>query len=277
MQIPEQENSSAGLKSIIKEINSLSNIPIGESIKEKQGIIEIMFKLDDNLLASIANVWWDGKLITDPETGEKIIVPNSEYYRCPICKRRISVDTYGYRVCSGTKENPHEPTFTEPENWHPLLSRTGMAFLIGQLQANISTNIQTANFGKSSSDAESRAELDEKLLNIAYNNQMSIIGALLSNPDNIADWIKEDKTYKKMVEVFNLSFIRSVGISLTLNLYASYSKGKGMAAVGRVLDTRTHIEQTITSTSEQEQKNISPKKGGLGGIFNLFDLGVRND
>jgi len=221
---------------------------------EKQGIIDVLFFLDDNLIESIANTFWDGKLEVDPETGTKKIMPNSEYYKCPVCGtvKNIHKDRT-YRFCEGTPEHKHEFTFTEPVDWHPLASRTGLSFIFGQLQANINSNIQTGNYGKSSADVAANASLDQRLINAATNVAISIVGGFLSNVNNYADWLVQDPELKLLPQVFNVPFLTSIMTSLSMNILAAYSKGKNMAAVEKIMEARAVIEQKQTSVSERSE------------------------
>jgi len=251
-----------------------TTVSLASSPSEKQGIIEVLFSLDDSLIESLANTFWDGRLDSDPETGSKKIMPNSEYYKCPVCGsvKNIYKDR-NYRFCEGMPEHKHEFTFTEPVDWHPLASRTGLSFIFGQLQANINSNIQTGNYGKSTNDVSASASLDQRLINAATNVSISIVGGFLSNINNYADWLVQDPDLKRLPQVFNVPFLTSVMTSMAMNILAAYSKGKNMAAVEKMMETRAVIEQRQTNVSERSEMahTESAHNSLFGSIGSIFD------
>jgi len=231
-----------------------TTVSLTTSPSERQGIIEVLFSLDDTLIESLANTFWDGRLDVDPETGSKKIMPNSEYYKCPLCGsvKNIYKDR-NYRFCEGTPDHKHQFTFTDPVDWYPLASRTGLSFIFGQLQANINSNIQTGNYGKSTNDVAESASLDQRIINAATNVAISIVGGFLSNINNYADWIIQDPDLKLLPQVFNVPFLTSIMTSMAMNILAAYSKGKNMAAVEKMMESRAVIEQRQTNVSERSE------------------------
>lgn len=253
--IPNQSNS-----------NTSTSISLNSNDESRLGIINVMFTLDLSILNWAAGTFYDGKIDTIEDTntlnGSKktVLVPNSDKYICKTCGQVRTKEDWDWMICKGTKENPHPPEYREPMEWFPLCSRTGISFLLAQLQMGINPNIQTANFAKNSNDVQNKADLDSKLTLLATNQAISIIGSLLSNKNNYADWLIRSPAYELLPQVFNVPFLTSTMTALAINLLASYSKGKNMEAVGKVLETRTRIEQEITNKSErsaQEQQITS--------------------
>lgn len=253
---------------------STTSVSLDTHTDSRQGIIPVMFGLPSDLLSWIANTWWDGKIETT-EDGKTLLVPNAEYYKCPLCEEIYSVAWYPlYQECSGTKENPHAKVLTTPTNWHPLCSRTGISYLLGQLQANINSNIQTANFGKTSLDVKGNTDLDMRFLNTAAETSIAIMGSMLSNPNNYAGWLLEDKTFSVLPQVFNIPFLTSVMTEMGINIYSSFSKGKQLAAVSKLLENRAHIEQEILNKSERSalEQQLSEHNNSGNGLFNLSNI-----
>lgn len=250
---------------------SNTSISLDNHGDSRQGIITVMFGLPDELAAWVANTWWDGKIEMN-EDKKRVMIPNAEYYKCPVCKETYSASSSPlYSECRGTKDKPHKKRITIPVDWHPLCSRTGISFLLGQLQANINPNIQTGNFGKNMLDVENKVDQDSRFLRMSVKTGIAIIGSLLSNKDNYAPWLLDDKTYQRLPQVFSIPFLTSVMTETGMNIYSSYTKGKGLAAVGKVLDTRAHIEQEITNKSERSafEQQSSDRQNALSGLFHL--------
>ncbi len=265
-----------------------NSISLTTTNENKQGIINVIFTLDPSELEWIANTWWDGKIETDAE-GHSRMIPNVTYYRCPyiytkkatkgtktdtVCGNLKSMtDDPLYTECRGKPHHPHESTQTDPYNWHPLCSEKGMLYLLGQLKANINPNIQTANFGKSSQDVKVKADLEDKLINTATDMGKSIVISLLADQRNLAPWLLADPTYGKLPEVFSISFLTNQMTETSMNILASYTKGKNMEAVAKVLENRIRTEQEITNKSERsalEQNLNQSSNGGINSIFGIF-------
>ncbi len=263
---PGRQNNNVG------QNNTSTSIAVDNGSENRLGIINVMFYLDPNILNWAAGTFYDGKIVTTDD-NKQIIVPNSERYTCNICHSTKSVNDWDYSVCKGTPEKPHPPTYRTPIDWHPLTSRTGITCLLSQLQIGMNSNIQTGNFSKNLNDIKGKADLDTRLTNLATNQAISGIGAVLSNPKNYADWLLQDKTYALLPEVFNIPFLENVMTGLAINLLASLSKGKNMEAVSKVLENRAHIEQEITNKSERsqlEQQLDRNNNSGWGGLFNFI-------
>jgi hypothetical protein len=251
--------------------NTSTSIAVDSGSENRLGIINVMFYLDPNILNWAAGTFYDGKIVTTDDK-KQIIVPNSERYTCNICNDTKTINDWDYATCRGTKENPHPPNYRTPVDWHPLTSRTGITCLLSQLQIGMNSNIQTGNFSKNLNDIKGKADLDTRLTNLATNQAVSGIGAVLSNPKNYAEWLLTDKTYSRLPEVFNIPFLENVMTGLAINLLASLSKGKNMEAVSKVLENRAHIEQEITNKSERsqlEQQLDRNNNSGWGGLFNF--------
>ena len=243
--------------------NTSASISVDNNLESRLGIINVMFTMPKEILSWAAGTFYDGKIevITDSSSmnaaQRAILMPNSERYRCIVCGATRSTADWDYTTCKGTKDVPHSPEYRIPVGWFPLCSRTGISYLIAQLQMGINPNIQTANFGKNINDIKNKADLDSKLTNLAVNMAISIMGSLLSNKNNYADWLMASPNYELLPQVFNVPFLESTMTSLAANLLASYTKGKNMEAVGKVLETRARIEQEITNKTErnaQEQQ-----------------------
>lgn len=271
----QSNRSEIAAPTTIKENSSipLATISINSDKESRQGIIDIVFTMDPNIMNWIASSFWDGKIQKDEE-NRNIMIPNAEYYRCSICNNQkpavLNIPLL-YRECQGTQESPHQRCSTIPIEWHPILSRTGVSFLIGQLHANINPNIQTGNFGKNSNDVKNNADLDAKFLRISVKTAEAIVASLLANPDNYASEMLDDKSYAILPRVFNVPFLTTIIIEIAMNLYASYTKGKNMAAVSKILENRAYIEQAIMNRSERSatEQAISQSNNALGGLFNL--------
>ena len=255
--------------------NTSTSISVDTNAETKLGIINVMFTLDKNILSWAAGTFYDGKIeqVDNPfsDLQKTIIVANSDQYTCVICGETRTKSDWDWAVCKGTKEKPHKQEYRKPLDWYPLVSKTGLSFLLSQLQMGINPNIQTANFGKNINDIKNKADLDSKLTNLAVNQAIAIIGALLSNKNNYAEWLLTDPSYNVLPQVFNIPFLTSTMTALAANLLASYTKGKNMEAVGKVLETRTRIEQEITNKSERsaQEQQITQNKNNRNswGIF----------
>jgi len=251
----------------------LQQISIEPDKAQRQGIIDVVFNLDPNVMNWLANTFWDGKLSTKRD-GMTVMVPNSEYYICPTChstkSTALNIPSL-YQECRGSKENPHPVTVTVPLDWHPIGSRTGVSFLVGQLHANINPNIQTGNYGKSTTDVVNKADLDSKFTKMAVKTAEAIVASFLSNANNFAPGLLEDKSYERLPQVFNVAFLTTIITEVAINLLASYTKGKNMAAVAKILETRAHIEQEIMNRSERSatEEAISRSGNALGNLFSF--------
>jgi hypothetical protein len=268
--------------------NTSTSIAIDSSNESRLGIIAVMFTLDKSILSWAAGTFYDGKLETIDDVNSQgnqkvVLVPNSDKYCCQyiyknedgttrVCGETRTKSDWDWAVCKGTKEKPHKAEYREAVEWYPLVSRTGISFLLSQLQMGINPNIQTANFGKNINDVKNKADLDSKLTNLAVNQAISIVGALLSNRNNYADWLLKDPHYNILPQVFNVPFLTSTMTALASNLLASYTKGKNMEAVGKVLETRTRIEQEITNKSERSaQEQQITQNNSRNNSWGIFD------
>lgn len=274
--IPNNNSSEGDINVKEPHANTSTSISIDTNHESRLGIINVMFTLDRSILSWAAGTFYDGKieLIEDqssPSEPKTVLVPNSDKYKCPKCNETRTRADWDWAICRGSKESPHKAEYREAVEWYPLTSRTGISFLLSQLQMGINPNIQTANFGKNINDIKNKADLDSKLTNLAVNQAISIIGALLSNKENYAKWLLVDPSYVLLPQVFNVPFLASTMTALASNLLASYTKGKNMEAVGKVLETRTRIEQEITNKSERsaQEQQITQNNNNRGswGIF----------
>lgn len=251
----------------------ISAISVQGNQDNRQGIIEVVFALDPSVMSWIANTFWDGKIYKNKD-GKSTMVPNSEYYRCPICqaiKSAASNIVALYQECRGTKDHPHEPHLTDPIDWHPIGSRTGVSFLCGQLVANINPNVQTGNYGKNSMDITNKADLDSRFMKLATKHAEGITAGFLSNKDNFAAELMADKSYVMLPQVFNVPFLTTMITNLAINLSASFTKAKGMEAVAKIVENRAHIEQEIMNRSERDvtEQQFNRGQGILGGLFSF--------
>ena len=263
--------------------NTSTSIAIDSNNESRLGIINVMFTLDKSILSWAAGTFYDGKIETiddlnSPKNQKIVLVPNSDKYQCRVCGETKTRTDWDWAICRGNKENHHNAEYREAVEWYPLTSRTGISFLLSQLQMGINPNIQTANFGKNINDVKNKADLDSKLTNLSVSQAISIIGALLSNKNNYAEWLLKDPTYQLLPQVFNVPFLTSTMTALASNLLASYTKGKNMEAVGKVLETRTRIEQEITNKSErsaqEQQITQSNNSKNSWGIFDGLRQGA---
>lgn len=214
--------------------NTSMSIAVDSNSESRLGIINVMFTLDKSILNWAAETFYDGKIETIEDAStingntKTILVPNSDKYKCKKCGSIRTRSDWDYMICKGTPENSHPVEYREPINWYPLCSKTGISFLLAQLQMGINPNIQTANFGKNINDVKNKADLDYKLTNLATNLSISIIGSLLSDKKNYATWILESPNYELLPQVYNIPFLTSIMTALALNLLASYTKGKNI-------------------------------------------------
>ncbi len=249
--------------------NTNTSISLNNNTTTRQGIIEVVFNMNSSMLDWVASTWYDGKIIKN-DNEENEMVPNSDYYLCNICNKLKSINSYNFKECVGTTEHKHKLVITIPQDWHPLLSRTGVNALIGELKMNINPNVQTANITKNTNDVASKSDLDDRLVTLATNSAIATVGSLLSNPLNYANWLIKDLTLKNLPVVFSIPFLEQTMTALAYNYLSSFTKGKNMAAMTEILKNRTHIEQDIinkTERSVEEQTTSNSNNGLWTGLF----------
>lgn len=226
------------------------SINITESSRE--GVINVMFHMDLKILDWLFNTFYDSHIETSGGSENQTIdaVPNATYYLCPVCKahknKEASVVKSGYLLCSGTKVKPHQSAYTTPMDWKPILKKTGLYYLLGQANSSLNANIATANLSVGEADLARKYSLEDRLSYISWYLSYSMIAVVVGQYHNyVADWVINEK---KLHSVFSVGFCTNFIISMSNNIKANSTKGKGMAAAGKVMDThisseaRTHHE-----------------------------------
>lgn len=257
---------------MVEQQTSIASSPtISLDDQARQSIVTVMFSLDINIINWIGSTYYDAHTMKQ-ENGSILLVPNAEFYECPKCKQVKSSNTdiaKLYSECSGTKQKSHDTIPTKPLNWKPLFSKSGINYILGSIYAMINANIQTGNFGKNELDVKKKAELDERLMWTAFDSSVYSWASILDDrKTNVALWIVgEDGNDKKVIEVFNVGFLARELVNMTINIYSSLTKGKGMEAVSKLMESRSHIEQEIINRTQREETVEDIKKRTHGGIF----------
>ena len=238
----------------------------------REGITRVLFSRDPLLLEYLANTFFDSHIETS-EDGRVELVPNTSVYKCPVCKNEyyinLSVSTT-YRYCSGTKKNPHETCNTNPLNWNPILTQTGIYTLLGKTGGAMNTNIATANFGKLTSDIKANLTLDDRLMNSAFGLALGILATLIGNPKMyINPKLIEERTFD---DVFNASFDMIFLINMTTNILSNSTKGKHMEAVKEAAENKIRTESEVQHrwdypmpTKMNESKSLRERIGNIMG------------
>lgn len=225
----------------------------------REGVISKMFELDPKILNWVYNTFGDSHMEVDARSGETVVVPNSTLFQCPTCKsiknRQTSLTRSSYLMCYGSsdksKKERHEPTPTYPLNHRPILNDAGLNYLLGEIGATLNQNIGTANFSNTDTDTRNKISLEERLRYQAWYNSYTILSviAISRHQEFVADWVLKAR---KLDKIFSVDFCTNCIINMTMNMAANSTKGKQMAAAGRVMDTRISTEaQTHASVDYQ--------------------------
>ena len=252
--------------------NSISSPSISLDQLSRQSIVEVIFSLDVNVVNWIGSTFYDSHT-SKLENGNTVLVPNSEFYKCPKCNAVKSANTdivKLYAECNGDGKKPHERTPTEPLNWRPLLTKAGINYTLGEIYAFVNANIQTGNFGKSENDVKKKAQMEDRLLGTAFDKSLYVMASILDDKTRcIASWLLVDGG-KELPKVFNIGFLTATLINMTYNNLASLTKGRDMSAVSKILESRSHIEQEIRNVSERQETQQEIQKKGWGILGNIF-------
>lgn len=257
----------------------LAGTSINISEGSREGVINVLFKRDPKIPDWLLNTFYDSHAIfSGSEENPRIdSVPNSTFYQCPTCKAKKSTETNltkaGYLICNGTEKRPHKPSSTYPLEWKPILKKAGLYYLLGQVNSSLNTNIATANLSVSDLDLKRKLSLEDRMRYIAWFLSYSMIAVIAGQyPSYVADWvIKENQLHV----VFSVGFTTNFIVNMANNILANSTKGKGMAAAGRAMDThvsteaQTHHEidyQYPQGALNYQRKSVGDK---LGDIFNF--------
>lgn len=215
---------------------------INLSEMNKESIVKVMFGTDDRLVDWHLNDFYDSHL-EKSDKGDPLIVPNANVYKCPKCgaiKRKDSSMLRAYTTCAGSKKRSHTSVYTQPIDWKNKLSRAGISFMLGQIGAAINANIGTANYGKSATDVKKNAEMEDRLMYGAYFVSCSILAILISEYKTyVADWVIKEK---QLANIFSEPFCANFIVQMSYNILGNLSKGKGMEAIAKVLESRIRTE-----------------------------------
>lgn len=242
-------------------------ITINEGSRE--GVVNIMFHLDTKLLDWIANQFYSSHVeqTISGEHSKLEIIPNSTYYKCPKCGSIKSRDTSigkAYLSCSGTSERKHRAVSTAPQDFHPILKKEGLYYLLGNINSALNANIATGNVSAGESDLKKNMSLEDRLRYKAWYLAYSTL-AVLVGQYNI--YVSEDIIKnKKLASVFNIGFCTNFIISMADNIIANSTKGKNMAAASKVMDTKISTENTSSTRLDYQypQSGFQQQKKGVG-------------
>lgn len=225
------------------------NISINQA--DRAGMVNVMFKLDPNVLDWIFNTFGDSHLVNEgtQELPDLKAIPNSSLYRCPTCHINKSVDMgvmKNYLKCSGKDEaSRHAEVYTVPIDHKPILKSPGIYLLLGQVRGTHNANIATANSSASEADTKQKITLEDRMKKVAFGVAFTTLAVLVGNYKTYcSDWIIQEK---KLHSVFSVGFCENFLIQFTMNIQANYNKGKNMAAAGRAMDTKTEVTQRTYS------------------------------
>ena len=245
----------------------------------REGLVNVIFKLDPKIVDWVFNTFYDSHIENRGTEDKPIIdgVANSSYYECPVChdikNKDSSIIAQSYLVCNGISEKPHKTIGTFPIEWKPILKKAGLRFILGQVNSVLNTNIATGNLSGSDADAKQKITLEERLRYLAWYQSYSMIAVVVGFPSlYISDWVVEKR---QMHSIFSMGFCTNFIIDMSNNILATMTKGKGMATVAKVLETKVSTEaQTHHEIDYQYPQGfaIAQKKSlgeRLGNIFNF--------
>lgn len=212
----------------------------------REGLVNVIFKLDPKIIDYAFNTFYDSH-IENRGTAENPIldgVANSTYYECPICYQRKNRDTalvsQAYQVCNGTIDEPHQAVSTYPIDWRPILKKAGLRFILGQINIALNANIATGNQSGSTGDEKNKTTLEERLRYLAWFQAYSALAVIVGYPSlYVSDWVI---TEKKLHHIFSMGFCTNFIIDMSVNIVSNLTKGKGMATVSKVLETKVSTE-----------------------------------
>lgn len=263
------------------------NISIGA--QDKNSIVQIVFRVDPNILEWAVKTMADSHVEMDKNGGAHI-VPNTDVFRCPYIKygaegkvewecgrvkmRSPMLPPQAYLICVGDgKDKTHPATSTEPQGHHPILTTLGQEYLIGSLEGFLNTNFSSANFASSDSDVTNKLSLDMRLRLMGWADGVETLAAIIGNPSYTTQETKD-----RLIEVFTTPFMTKFITTLGWNIYSNASKGKGASAVNTVATNRVAVEATANtamSYAYPDSVGAAQKKGLMSQL--LSSLGFNKD
>ena len=253
------------------------SINISEASRE--GVINVMFQMDPKILDWIVNTFFDSHIELSGTTENPTIdvIPNASYYLCPVCNTQKSKDaSYSkqmYVVCSGTKDSPHVLTPTHPVDWKPILKKTGLYYLLGQINSALNKNIATGNLTTGEVDIKRKWSLQDRMTYIAWYLSYSMLAVVAGQYRNyVAEWVIEQR---KLHTIFSVGFCTNFIVNMSQNIVSNSTKAKGMSAASKVMDTHVSSEATTHHHLEYDypagatinrNKSVGER---LGDIFKL--------
>ncbi len=245
----------------------------------REGLINVIFRLDPKIVDWVFNTFYDSHIENRGTEDKPILdgVANSNFYKCPICEDLKNKDSsllaQSYMICSGTLEKPHKSTYTQPVDWRPILKKAGLRYVLGQVNSALNTNIATGNFAGSDNDIKQKVSLEGRLRYLAWYQSYSMLAVVVGFPSlYVSDWVVDKR---QLHSIFSMGFCTNFIIDMSNNILATMTKGKGMATVSKVLETKVSTEaQTHHEIDYQypqgfaiaQKKSLSDR---LGNIFNF--------
>lgn len=258
---------------------SLQSPTLNITEASRDGLINVIFRQDPRITDWVVNTFYDSHIENKGSDEHPIIdvVSNSNLYECPVCHEQKNKDTsilaQSYMICSGTVEVPHKSISTTPVNWRPVLKKAGLRYVLGQVNSAINTNINTGNLSGSDHDIKQKITLEGRLRYLAWYQSYSMMAVIVGYPSlYVSDWIVNEK---KLHQIFSMGFCTNFIIDMSNNILASMTKGKGMATVNKVLETKVSTESNTHHNIEYDYPAgyaMAQKKSlgeRLGNIFSL--------
>ena len=245
----------------------------------REGLVNVIFRLDPKIVDYVFNTFYDSHIENRGTSENPIIdgIANSTYYECPTCHDRKNRDTaiiaQSYQMCSGKMENPHTPISTYPIDWRPILKKAGLRFILGQVNIGLNTNVSTGNLSGADGDVKNKITLEERLRYLAWFQSYSMLAVIVGYPSlYVSDWVVEQK---KLHNIFSMGFCTNFIVDMSYNILSNMTKGKNMATVSKVLETKVSTEANThhdiaydypQGFAMQQKKSLGQR---LGDIFNF--------
>jgi len=241
--------------------SGILSINLGESDEVKKGLSEIVFNLDKSLISYVVERLYDARV--EFSSNSFRIIPNAEYYECPVCHRKASYNALSPEMfCTGDIKNKHDAVPMIAVGWSPLVTPYGLKAALSTIYSTVNKNIMTANFNIT----DKRVDTDTFLRTIATNIAKDVIAQLVEDSEHCFNttFIKDLSIINRINTEFATRFI----VELAINIYASLSKGKMMKAVNEITSNRieTSSMQNILTPEKEVERNKF-----LAGITNLFN------